>query len=176
MATGMSKWSTAVPCYTTGVLIQFATFVLYICRDEFCTVEKGVRGQKFRIIRETEFLVVLQAKPGVVFTGDFVHAGVRNFQIGSSEDKLMRDLFNKVEGIIDSSTHLKHSEIAQKVFKMMCNFSNLDKICRFHCSTEPLRSQLQIPRNTVGFVGCCPNTPDSRFDDEEHHSVHSMVL
>jgi hypothetical protein len=111
-------------------------------------------------------LVVLEASPGVVFTGDFPHAGVRNVQIASEEDELMRDLFDEVEEIINTSKNAKYSDIIKNVFKMMCNSPNLDKICRFHCSTEPIGGQLEIPRNTIGFVDCYPNRPDKRFDDK----------
>lgn len=52
---------------------------------------------------------------------------------------------------------------------MMCKFPNLHKICRFHCSTEPVQGPLRIPRNSVGFVDCRPNPPgdDSRRDKYE---------
>ena len=53
------------------------------------------------------------------------------------------------------------------VVELMCNFPNLNKLCRLHCSTEMLKGHIQIPENTIGFDGCLPNVPDTRcFQDD----------
>lgn len=131
----------------------------YSCKEGHCRIVNGVPSEEFPIIRETEFLVVIRGKPGVMFTGDFPHAGVRNVQVGSSEDVLMKEFFEKVDAITKESIKRPNKEIVRNISKMMCQFPNLNQICRFHCSTEPLRGPLIIPRNTVGFVGCNPNPP-----------------
>eukprot|EP00980_Cylindrotheca_fusiformis_P022835 scaffold9825_cov203-Cylindrotheca_fusiformis.AAC.4 len=135
--------------------------------QDFCSIVDGIRGEEFKITRDNKLLVELEANPGVVFTGDFPHAGVRSAPVGSQEDKSMKLLFDQLEEIIANSLGLCHAEFVKKVFKMMCSFPDLDKLCRFHCSTEPLHSPLQFPRNTVGFVGCYPNDPGTGADDKE---------
>ena len=116
--------------------------------------------------RENDFLVVLHTNPGVMFTGDFPHAGVRNFPVGSPEDKLMMEFYGKIEHIIEEGNEYDedHEEVTKRMINMMCNFKGLDKLCRFHCSTEPIGGPLRIPRNTVGFVDCRPNPPDVGFE------------
>lgn len=123
----------------------------------------GKDDEKFRIVRENQFLVVLQTSPGGMFTGDFQHAGVRNFVVGSYEDKLMMELYAKIEAILEEGEENEedYSDTTKDIITLMCNFPNLSKICRFHCSTEPIGGPLRIPRNTVGFVDCRPNPPDS---------------
>ena len=137
----------------------------------------GKIGEEFRIVRENDFLVVLQADSGCMFTGDFPHAGVRNFPHGSEEGALMKDLNNKIQEILDEGeeTGEDHAETRREVVKMMCKFRNLDKICRLHYSTEPLLDWLRIPRNTVGFVDCHPNPPDNRYDDNGDSNVLSSA-
>jgi len=74
----------------------------------------------------------------------------------------MLEFFDLVEGIAEATKDHEGDEapeVIEDVISMMCSFENLDKICRFHCSTEPIRSLLRIPRNTVGFVDCFPNPP-----------------
>ena len=91
----------------------------------------------------------------------------RNFAVGSEEDKLMKDFYTKIENIREGhegSEEEDHPDMTRQMMEMMCNFRNLNKICRFHCSTEPTTGPLRIPRNTVGFVDCRPNPPDAGFD------------
>jgi hypothetical protein len=138
----------------------------------------GRKDEEFRIVRENDFLVVLQANPGAMFTGDFPHAGVRNFPIGSEEDKLMMEFYGKIEAILEEGqeNEEEHSDITKDLITMMCNFPNLNKLCRFHCSTEPTSGPLRIPRNTVGFVDCRPNPPDVRYDGEQDDGAASTAL
>lgn len=96
-----------------------------------------------------------------MFTGDFQHAGVRNFPEGSPEDKIMVEFFERVESIAENAFE-EDADVEDRtmdMISMMCNFDDLHKICRFHCSTEPIRGPLCIPRNTIGFVDCLPNPP-----------------
>lgn len=99
-------------------------------------------------------------------SGDFPHAGVRNFPLGSSTDRHMMDFYQMIETILEKGeqNEVNHSDITKEIISMMCNFPRLDTLCRFHCSTEPISGPLRIPRNTVGFVDCRPNPPDTRFD------------
>lgn len=155
--------------------------LLLRCPAGWCRIVDGKEGEQFRIVRENYYLVVLEANPGAMFTGDFQHAGVRNFAVNSPEDKLMTKFFDRVESIVEEvrgddddegagggATH----DVTGEMIKMMCNFPNLHKISRFHCSTEPKAGPLRIPRNTVGFVDCRPNPPaddakDGNQDDAD---------
>jgi hypothetical protein len=79
----------------------------------------------------------------------------------------MTDFFRRVLHITQTAEeeeeegreHDGPKDVTMDIISLMCNFDNLDKICRFHCSTEPLIGPLRIPRNTVGFVECLPNPP-----------------
>lgn len=55
------------------------------CADGCCHIVDGKASDQFRIVRENYYPVVLEASPGVIFTGDFQHAGVRNFTGASLE-------------------------------------------------------------------------------------------
>ena len=104
-------------------------------------------------------MITIEGKPGVSFTGDFQHAGVRNFDRGTVEDSLMERLFANIQEAIQEATETEDS--TEQVIAMMCEFSGLNQICRFHCSTEPVEGPLVIPRNAVGFVDCKKNPPSS---------------
>ena len=137
------------------------------CPDGWCRIVDGKEGEQFRIVRENYYLVVLEAKPGAMFTGDFQHAGVRNFSVGSPEDKLMIKFFDRIESIVEEANEENGDvpDVTMEMVSMMYNFPNLHKICRFHCSTEPRKGPLRIPRNTVGFVDCRPNPATDEFSD-----------
>ncbi len=122
-------------------------------------------------------MVVLEASPGVIFTGDFQHAGVRNFAEGSLEGKLMDKFFDRVESILDEAKEDDGQlpDATMEIISMMCRFPNLHKICRFHCSTEPKRGPLRIPRNTVGFVDCCPNPPTDEAINQNHYDSYEYT-
>lgn len=105
-------------------------------------------------------MIVIEAVPGVVFTGDFQHAGVRNFDRGTLEDKIMERLFDSVAEINRRDGHVL------EVVDHFCRFPNLYKICRFHCSTEPKHGALVIPRNAIGFVDCQENPPSEIQETE----------
>ena len=153
------------------------------CPGGWCRILNGRKDEQFQIIRENDYLVVLQANPGALFTGDFAHAGVRNFPLGSEEDRLMKEFYSKVETIREGLDHHgndedeDHPDITRQLMEMMCNFHNLNKICRFHCSTEPTSAPLRIPRNAVGFVDCRPNPPDvgDKVDGKNSEQLWSTV-
>ena len=140
---------------------SFCVFCAASCADGFCRVVDGKTSDQFRIVRENYYLVVLEGSPGVIFTGDFQHAGVRNFTEGSIESKLMTKFFDAIENILEETKQEdeRAPDAMLEIISMMCKFPNLHKICRFHCSTEPLQGPLRIPRNSVGFVDCRPNPP-----------------
>lgn len=143
------------------------------CADGFCRVVDGKSSDQFRIVRENYYLVVLEASPGVIFTGDFQHAGVRNFTEGSLESKLMTKFFDAVENILEETKQEdgQAPDATIEIISMMCKFPNLYKICRFHCSTEPIRGPLRIPRNSVGFVDCRPNPPADESQSDKYEPV-----
>ena len=60
-----------------------------IVRVDKCKIRNGKHDEILSIVRENDHLVVVEAKRGVMFTGDFPHAGVRNFPADSNEQQLM---------------------------------------------------------------------------------------
>jgi hypothetical protein len=122
-----------------------------------CQIVNGKPNEDFSIIRENDHLVVLGVGPGVVFTGDFPHAGVRNFSPGSDEDGLMNALNDKIDAILESNP--EESSAIPATIDMLCSFGGLRRICRLFCSTELLQTNMTIPRNTIGFTGCYDNLP-----------------
>uniref|UniRef100_A0A7S2XKY4 Uncharacterized protein n=1 Tax=Attheya septentrionalis TaxID=420275 RepID=A0A7S2XKY4_9STRA len=132
-----------------------------------CTVRHGC-GIVYNIVRENEHLVVLQIRSGAMFTGDFPHAGVRNFQHSTEEERLMRKLNQNIERIVNSFPDKERIMRTKAIIDMMCNFPGLNKLCRLHCSTEMLEAHAFIPPNTIGFSECYPNMPDRKcFEDDE---------
>lgn len=141
------------------------------CTEGWCRIVDGKENEEYQIIRENRHLVVLEVAPGALFTGDFQHAGVRNFPEGSPEDKIMMKFFDRVESIIENAQEEEgedDADITMEMISMMGSFENLDKICRFHCSTEPIRGPLRVPRNAIGFVDCLPNPPMDRVVGNRH--------
>lgn len=67
----------------------------------------------------------------------------------------MERLFDRLHDALDNETE----DGTEEVIKMMCSFPGLNRICRFHCSTEPKGGPLEIPRNAIGFVDCKKNPP-----------------
>mmetsp|Transcript_33797 Transcript_33797/g.73241 ORF Transcript_33797/g.73241 Transcript_33797/m.73241 type:complete len:1510 (+) Transcript_33797:223-4752(+) len=132
-----------------------------------CKIKGGRKDEFFTIVRENEHLVVVAAAKGVVFTGDFPHAGVRNFPKRSEEQELMDLLNSKIVEI--NSKYPAHERLlrTKSYVQMMCDFPNLNKLCRLHCSTEMVDGQISTPHNMIGFDGCYPNAPDRRcFEDD----------
>jgi hypothetical protein len=126
-----------------------------------CSIKNGRAGEVFTIVRENEHLVVLEVKTGCQFTGDFPHAGVRNVLPGTAEDKLMIDLNQKIGKVLKTAAqNMTHEEVIHAMSEIFCNFKGLDRLCRFHCSTELIETKMVIPRNTVGFTDCYDNRPD----------------
>ncbi len=123
-----------------------------------CSVIHGEPGEELEIVRENEFLVVVSAK-GCVFTGDFRHAGVNNCSPKSEEDALMHDLIEKLDAIAERHGQDRKAELTA-VVDMLCDFRGLNKICRLHCSTNLLDTEMSPPpKNAIGFLGCLPNPP-----------------
>lgn len=160
--------------YDPFSLLSFVSFphaFCFSCQEGICTIKDGKTEETFQIVRENEYLVVLRTGPGAIFTGDFPHAGVRNFPVGSEENKLMTKLYQAIEAIRQEGEEndIEHNEMTTGIIKMLCRFKNLDKLCRFHCSTEPLSGPLRIPRNSVGFVDCRPNPPEDMCVDMDRN-------
>lgn len=131
-----------------------------------CRIYDG-DGEVFDIVRENKFLVVIKAKKGCMFTGDFQHAGVRNVARYSEEDRLLDSLNDKISAIV--AKYPSHERLLRNkaMVDMMCNFPGLNRLCRLHCSTEMLGGNLSIPRNTIGFSNCWANHPDSRCHESD---------
>ena len=126
-----------------------------------CKIKNG-RDEVFPIVRENDHLVVVEAKRGVMFTGDFPHAGVRNFSADSEEQRLMEQLVQNIADI--NKRYPVHEQVlrTKATVEMMSNFPGLNKLCRLHCSTRMIKGGILIPNNSVGFDGCLPNEPDRR--------------
>jgi hypothetical protein len=131
-----------------------------------CRTRAGT-GELFEIVRETDHLVVIKASArGVQFTGDFPHAGVRNIQAGSEEDKLLVKLIRDIDLLLKKYSEDDLTQI-KAIIDLLCNFPCLDKLCRLHFSTKITSGNLFIPGNTVGFSDCFINPPDMRCLQED---------
>ena len=124
-----------------------------------CSIIGGRPNEIFPIVRENDDLAVLKIRTGAIFTGDFNHAGVRNFA-ENSEEILLMDKLNAQVKAINETTYDDLYIRTKRLAKMMSKFKGLDRLCRLHCSTKMLTgARLIVPPNTVGFEGCRPNPP-----------------
>lgn len=124
-----------------------------------CRIKLGRPHEIFKIVRENQHLVVLEASVGCVFTGDFQHAGVRNVSSGSPEEKLLQELNRRIGKVLERQFE-NHGQQTSAIIEMLCQFKGLDQLCRLHCSTELLHARMTIPRNTVGYTSCKVNKVD----------------
>jgi hypothetical protein len=122
-----------------------------------CTVVGGT-GKEFYIVRETEHLVVIEAERGFMFTGDFKHAGVKNVSHMSPENALVELLIKQMSTILDDKSLSARAQ-STGIVDMLCTFPELNKLCRFHCTTQLHDGKMKPPLNTMGFIGCLPNPP-----------------
>ena len=141
-----------------------------------CRILGGNPQETFDVVRENDDLVVIQSNNGVMFTGDFPHAGVRNVVVSTPEDRLMMRLNAKIQQALNEHPPDDLSAQAAAVVHVLQNTPGLMNICRLHCSTKMLTGNLKIPNNTVGFSGCTPNAPDTRCMDNENEAVTSTIL
>jgi hypothetical protein len=144
---------------------EMETVSLGVQRDEIelvtydrCKIVGGKDGETFNIVRETEHLVVIQAIPGLMFTGDLRHAGVRNV----SESDLVESFTEKLTEIMGDKELSR--TVLRAIVDMLCEFKGLNRICRLHCSTRLLDSKMRIPVNTIGFTECLPNSPKGEIE------------
>ena len=73
------------------------------------------------------------------------------------------DLLNNKIAEINSKYPAHERLLRTKSYvQMMCDFPNLNKLCRLHCSTEMVNGQIATPHNMIGFDGCYANVPDRR--------------
>ena len=141
-----------------------------------CKIRNGNHNEILPIVRENNHLVVVEAKRGVMFTGDFPHAGVRNFPAGSDEQRLMDQLKEKIAEIADRYPVHERVLRTKATVEMMASFPGLNKLCRLHCSTRMIKGGILVPDNSVGFDGCLPNAPDRRcFEDDVVEEVEETV-
>jgi hypothetical protein len=122
-----------------------------------CTIIGGT-GQVLDIVCEREHLVILQAEKGVMFTGDFPHAGVRNVPEHSPENELVELLNHKISAILQDVSLTKREHLSA-IVDMLCNFPDLNKLCRLFCSTQQLDGKIKNQRNVVCFSECFANPP-----------------
>lgn len=122
-----------------------------------CTIIGGT-GQVLDIVEEREDLVVLEVEKGVMFSGDFPHAGVRNVPQESPENDLLELLNNNISEILENK-NLTQRQHLDEIVDMLCKFPNLDKLCRLFCSTEQLDGKIKNRKNAVGFSDCLANAP-----------------
>jgi hypothetical protein len=128
--------------------------------EKKCMVIGGT-GETFDIVRETKYLAVIRTEHGFMFTGDFRHAGVRNVSRQSPDNRLLELLNDKVTHTLGDESLSSQKQLT-KIVDMLCNFPNLNKLCRFHCTTQLLDDKMKPLLNTVGFTGCLPNPPRSK--------------
>ena len=135
-----------------------------IKRDgKFCRIHGGIDSEIFKIIRENEYLIVVEIPVGCIFTGDFLHAGVRNFSSNTPQDALMKDFNDKIAAITTMFPPHERVLRGKATLDMMCSFRGLSRLCRLHCSTEMLEGpQICVPPNAIGFTECLPNPPDKK--------------
>ena len=149
--------------------------IVRIGKDK-CKVRNGKHDEILPIVRENDHLVVVEAKRGVMFTGDFPHAGVRNFSADSDEQRLMDMLKEKIAEIADRYPVHERVLRTKATVEMMANFPGLNKLCRLHCSTRMVKGGILVPDNSVGFDGCLPNEPDRRcFENDVVEEVEETV-
>ena len=141
-----------------------------------CKIRNGKHDEILPIVRENDHLVVVEAKRGVMFTGDFPHAGVRNFQAESEEQRLMDQLREKIAEIADRYPVHERVLRTKASVEMMSKFPGLNKLCRLHCSTRMIKGGILVPDNSVGFDGCLPNEPDRRcFEGDVVSEIEETV-
>lgn len=144
--------------------------------NDKCKIRNGKHDEILPIVRENDHLVVVKAKRGVMFTGDFPHAGVRNFLSDSEEQRLMDLLKEKIAEIADRYPVHERVLRTKATVDMMANFPGLNKLCRLHCSTRMIKGGILVPDNSVGFDGCLPNEPDRRcFEDDVVEENEGLV-
>ena len=149
--------------------------IVRIGKDK-CKIQNGKHDEILPIVRENDHLVVVEAKRGVMFTGDFPHAGVRNFQAESEEQRLMDQLKEKIAEISDRYPVHERVLRTKAAVEMMANFPRLNKLCRLHCSTRMIKGGILVPDNSVGFDGCLPNEPDRRcFEGDVVSEIEETV-
>jgi hypothetical protein len=127
--------------------------------DTVCRIKGGIESQSFDIVRENDFLVVIRANKGLLFTGDFPHAGVKNVLCNSNQERLLMQLNKRIDFVLDHFEANDRLAQIKAVLSILCNFPSLDTLCRLHCSTEMKLDSLRIPTNSVGFYSCQANPP-----------------
>ena len=143
--------------YSQGILLGVQKDQIKLISPTKCSIIGGT-GEVFDIVCEREHLVILQAEKGVMFTGDFPHAGVRNIPEESPENKLVELLNDNISAILQDASLTQRGRLSALV-DMLCNFTDLNKLCRLFCSTQVLDGKTKNQRNAVGFSGCFANPP-----------------
>lgn len=136
-----------------------------------CTIIGGT-GEVLDIVREREHLVVIEVEKGVMFSGDFPHAGVRNVSQQSLENELLERLNSSISVILENSNMTDRQRLST-IVDMLCEFSGLNKLCRLFCSTQQLQG-VKNQRNEVGFTSCFANSPDDAYDDESPVAISKV--
>jgi hypothetical protein len=134
-----------------------------------CVID-GADNVEYEIVRETDMLVVLRVKGGVIFTGDFPHCGVRNVGRGTPEEVLVNELNQKIQAILEDFSARQRVSRSKAVVDMLCRFPGLDKLSRLHCSTQTHDCGISIPFNMIGYASCLMNKRDDRCHEEESNN------
>lgn len=127
---------------------------------KWCSIE-GADGARYEIVRESDTLVVLLVKGGVIFTGDFPHCGVRNFSRGTRENEMLNNLNQKIQKINEEYATRPLSR-SRAIVEMLGRFPGLDQLSRLHCSTKTHDCSISIPFNMIGYAECFSNQRDDR--------------
>lgn len=145
-----------------GVIFTFCGPFRPSVKSKECTILRG-DGTRFEIVRENDSIVVVSICGGVLFTGEFPHCGVRNFQHGTKEDELMEEISSKIAHFIKIHGPQQRLPRDKAVITMFCNLPGMNRLTRLHCSIVTRdRGLAQIPFNTIGYANCFNNERDDR--------------
>jgi hypothetical protein len=139
-----------------------------------CRIKLGRPHEIFKIVRESHHLVVLEAKVGCAFTGDFPHAGVRNIAPGSRLENQLQLLNRRIEKILARPFDNSEQQTSAMI-EMFCQFKGLDQLCRLHCSTELVHTRITIPRNTIGYTKCWANKSTGEAQENDEGGVRATA-
>jgi hypothetical protein len=108
----------------------------------------SIIGEKF--VFERTVLEVVQVSKGVIFTGDFPHAGAVNYDPESKEDTLTKGFHDEAQKLMTSAKKSKKKQ--DELLKLLATFQDLNKISRFFCTTIDLKADFQTTVKHVGLV------------------------
>ena len=79
----------------------------------FCRIKGDEGNQQFPVVRSTEYLAAIKVERGARFTGNFPHAGVRNFGRDSDEQKLADQLHKAIAKAGENNVRSVRNELTK---------------------------------------------------------------